>query len=129
MDKKGSIVAQVYTSKAQLPVENATVTVFTPSREGQSRILATRMTDKSGKTTSVIIDTPELTLSQNPGNPAPFSLVDIKISHPEFYSILVRDVQVFSDTETLQYAALIPVSETDSRHDATETVDITPQNL
>lgn len=126
MDKKGSIVAQVYTSRAQLPVEDANVTIL---KAGGNEVIAHRVTDKSGKTSSVGIDTPELSLSQSPGNTTPFSVVDIKITHPEFYGILVRDVQVFSDTETLQFAELIPIEETNSRFDMTETVNITPQNL
>ena len=127
MDKKGRITAQVYTSRAQLPVENANVTVL---KAGDSKeVIAHRVTDKSGKTSSVDIDTPEISLSQSPGNIAPFSVVDIKITHPEFYGILIREVQVFSDTETLQFAELIPIEETNSRFDMTETVNITPQNL
>ena len=127
MDKKGTIVTQVYTSRAQLPVENAVVTVLKSGDEKE--VIAHRVTDKSGKTSSVVVDTPEISLSQSPGNTNPFTIVDIRISHPEFYGILVRDVQVFSDTETLQFAELIPLEETASKYDMTETVNITPQNL
>lgn len=127
MDKKGTIITQVYTSRAQLPVENATVTVLKAGDANE--VIAHRVTDRSGKTSSVVIDTPEISLSQSPGNADPFSIVDIRISHPEFYGILVRDVQVFSDTETLQFAELIPLEETASKYDMTETVNITPQNL
>ena len=127
MDKKGSIITQVYTSRAQLPIENAVVTFFKSGDENE--IIAHRVTDKSGKTSLVTVDTPEISLSQSPGNKNPFSVVDIKISHPEFYGILVREVQVFSDTQTLQFAELIPLEETLSKYDMTETVNITPQNL
>lgn len=127
MDKKGTIIAQVYTSRAQLPIEDANVTVLKAGDANE--VIAHRTTDKSGKTLSVDIVTPEIALSQSPGNKNPFSVVDIKISHPEFYSILIRDVQVFSNTETLQFAELIPIEETKSRFDMTETVNITPQNL
>lgn len=127
MDKKGSVIAQVFTSRAQLPVENADVSILSTGEK--SEIIAQRITDKSGKTAEVDIDTPEISLSLTPGNENPFSSVNIKITHPEFYGILIRDVQVFSDTQTLQLTELIPIEETDSRFDATETVNITPQNL
>ena len=128
MDKKGTIITQVYTSRAQLPVENATVTIL-KSGENEKEVLAHRVTDKSGKTSPVTFDTPALSLSQTPGNGIPFSIVDLKITHPEFYGVLVREVQVFPDTETIQNVELIPIEETNSRFDVTETVNITPQNL
>ena len=128
MDKKGSFTAQVYTSRAELPVENAAVTILTAD-ENNSRIISHSLTDSSGKTKPVFIDTPAIELSQAPGNEYPFTSVNVKIDHPEFYGVLIRDVQIFSDTETLQIAALIPIEETNSRHDVTETVNITPQNL
>jgi len=127
MDNKGTIITRVYTSRAQLPVENANVTILKAGDANE--VLAHRVTDKSGKTSSVTVDTPEISLSQTPGNASPFSIVDIRITHPEFYGILVRDVQVFSDTQTLQFAELIPLEETASKYDMTETVNITPQNL
>lgn len=124
MDKKGTIVAQVYTSKAQLPIENASITII---KNGE--VIAQRTTNSSGKTDSVPVDTPAISESQSPGNITPFTSVDMKITHPEFYGIIVREVQVFPNTETLQYAELIPIAETNSRFDRTETVNITPQNL
>lgn len=127
MDKKGSVIAQVYTSEARLPVENANVTFFKSGSENEA--LANRITDKSGKTAEVDIETPELKLSLSPGDITPFARVDIKITHPEFYGILIREAQVFSDTQTLQPAELIPLEEKDGGSSVTETVSVTPQNL
>ena len=66
MDTKGTLIAQVYTSRAQLPIENAVVTVLKDNGEGQTEVIANRLTNSSGRTTPVVIDTPELSLSQNP---------------------------------------------------------------
>lgn len=129
MDKKGSIITRVFTSKAQLPIENASVTVYRDNGSGGSEVIAQRTTNSSGRTTPVVVDTPAIELSQNPGNINPFTIVNIRVSHPEFYNIVINDVQVFSDTITIQNADMIPIEETNSKHDRTETVNVTPQNL
>ncbi len=128
MDNQGTFKAQIYTSRARLPIKDAVVTVLT-ARVTPQTILAHRMTNSSGNTEILYIDTPAIGLSQSPGNALPFTSVDVKITHPEFYSMLIRDVQIFSDTETIQQAELIPIEETKNKTDMMETVNITPQNL
>lgn len=124
----GYIRARVYTSDAQIPIENAVFTVYTDDSHS-ANLIGTRITDNEGKTTVIPIETPDSYLSQNPGNPNPFTTVNIRIDHPEYKTLFVSGVQVFSGQVSIQEASLIPVDRnvpTDSR---AQRYDISKQNL
>ncbi len=125
----GTLIAQVYTSLAQLPVENAYITVTDTKTENPS-VIASRKTDSSGKTTIITFDTPPRNDSLTP-NPQenPFVSYNIRIDHPEFESVIIKNVQIFDGLETIQEAMLIPLAETSKGNRNTETVNVTPQPL
>lgn len=125
----GTLIAQVYTSMAQLPVENAYVTV-TDTKEENPSVIASRKTDSSGKTTIITLDTPPKTDSHSP-NPTeiPFVNYNLRIDHPEFESVIIKNVQIFDGLETIQETMLIPLAENSKGDRNTQTVNVTPQPL
>lgn len=125
----GTLIAQVYTSIAQLPVENAYVTV-TDTKEENPSVIASRKTDSSGKTTIITLDTPPKTDSLSP-NPTeiPFVSYNLRIDHPEFESVIIKNVQIFDGLETIQETMLIPLAENSAGDRSTQTVNVTPQPL
>ena len=106
----GYIVVNVYTSRAQIPLRNAKVSV-TSGPEGNSTLLGFRTTDENGQTSLISVETPDLELSLSPSKMKPFALCNIKISHPSYYTLTITDVQVFANTQTLQNVELIPLEE------------------
>lgn len=126
---QGTLIAQVYTSMAQLPIENAYITVTDTNEENPS-IIASRKTNSSGKTSIITLDTPPRSdsLTPNPDD-IPFVSYNIRIDHPEFESIVIKNVQIFEGLETIQEAMLIPLAELSKGNRNTETVTITPQPL
>ena len=129
MDGKGSLITQVYTSKAQLPIKDAVVIVTTPKEENPT-ILFIRTTNSSGKTTSVELDSPPMANSLTPDNGTEaFSSYYVRIYHPEFEPTLVKDVQIFSNQLTIQPVDMIPLEESRKPADRTDVIVITPQNL
>lgn len=124
----GYIRARVYTSDAQIPIENAVFTVYT-TENGKDVLLGTRLTDVEGKTSVIPVEAPDSYLSQSQGNIAPFARVNVRIDHPEYKTVLVNDVQVFAGQVSVQEASLIPVDRnvpTDSR---AQIFDVPKQNL
>ncbi len=128
MASNGFLRVRVYTSGAQIPVEDATVSVTQPADRG-SALLATRITDESGLIPLLSIPAPEREESQQSGTPLPFDFVDIIVDHPNFERVLVENAQVFAGVISEQNIALIPIEERPQVWNLTEVFRITPQTL
>ena len=129
MASKGYIVTQVFTANQVIPIENASV-LLTKKNGGGNDMLGFFLTDSSGRTKPVEVETPDETLSREPGHEAPFASVDIRIEHPSYYPTIIEDAQVFGGRTTLQLTELIPVAENmNPAREGAENVLVTPQNL
>lgn len=125
----GSILVQVYTSQAQLPVSGATV-AFTVGGTGiRRRLLAVRVTDQSGRTSPLELSTPAAGMGMTPGGQTPFALVDIWVRAPGYELFRAQGVQIFPGTRTVQDVMLLPLPEFAPPDTQSETVQTTPQNL
>ena len=125
MPAYGYIQVKAYTSRAQLPVEDAAVSVV----DDQGRLLGLRTTDSSGLTTPIRLEVPELSESQSPGNSKPFVTVNLYARAEDYEQVLARGIQVFADTVTIQELQLIPLSELPASWNQVEVFDTPPQNL
>lgn len=129
MASAGTIIARVYTSKAQIPLPGVTV-AFTQRRPGGKQLLlAARISDEDGKTAPVSIPTPDFAAGLAPGGASPFTLIDVWAESADFEPLRVEDVQLFPDTETIQDLLLLPLPEMFSPSIISETVQIPPQTL
>lgn len=129
MASKGYIVAQIFTASQVLPIENASVMVTRKNGEGDE-LIGFSLTDSSGETRPIEIETPDLALSLEAGHADPFTVVDIKIEHPMYYPVIVHDAQVFSGTTAAQRTEMVPVANNpEPAADRAREVVITPQNL
>lgn len=108
MASQGSVIARVYTSDAYIPLEGVPVT-FSLVRPDGTRLLAVRMTNSSGLTTPLLIDTPDVSASLTPGSTLrPYAQVDISADAPGYGTIEAKGVQVFPGVETIQGLQLRP---------------------
>lgn len=126
MAEYGFITARVFTSRGQIPISGASVVVETS--DGSS-ILGARITDDDGLTMPVRIETPAKDTSTQPGVENPFTSVNIRISHPMYYTYYVRDAQVFEGQTSVQVAELLPIEENDRAPFRLGEFFVTPQNL
>ena len=129
MAATGTILTRVFTSRAQIPVEGATVAFTQRSGEGRHALLALRVTDANGRTPPVRVGTPDPAASEAPGTPDPFAVCDIGVEAPGYELLVVENVQVFPDTQTLQELELIPLPEQSSPLLPDHPQVIPPQNL
>ena len=125
----GTILVRVYTARAQLPVEGATVAFLRRDEAGKRELLAVRVTDRSGRAAPVEISTPALSASERPGTDHPFAVCDIWAEAPGYELQAVDNVQIFPGTQTLQELELIPLPERAPAGTAQPPVDIPPQSL
>ena len=125
MPAYGYIQAKAYTSRAQLPVEDAAVSVV----DERGRLLGLRTTNSSGLTTPIRLEVPDRSVSQSPGNGKPFVTVNLYARAEGYEQLLVRGIQVFADTVTEQELQMIPLAELPGSWNRVEIYDTPPQNL
>ena len=128
MAATGYLTVRTYTSNAQLPIEGAAISVTQPTENG-THLIATRITDESGRITPIPILTPDRSESLTPGNSHPWTSVDITADHPNYDRVLVENVQIFANIITQQNLELLPRSELPEAYNMTEVIDITGQPL
>ena len=125
----GFIKVQTVTSRAEIPVAGATVTVST-LRPGQGRVLLSlQRTDESGMTELVTVPTPDLSNSLTPDQPQGWTDVQVAASHPNYDGIVIRDVQIFPGVTTLQELILVPRGGMPTDLGETEDITLPPQTL
>lgn len=125
MPAVGYIQANAYTSRARLPVEDAAISVV----DDAGRLLGLRTTNSSGLTTPIRLEVPDKAQSQAPGNGKPYVTVNLYARAEDYEQVLVRGVQVFADTVTMQDLQFVPLSELPGSWKQVEVFDTPPQNL
>ena len=133
MQATGTLSVRVFTSRAQIPLEGATVVVAAPGEEGKWKLLSIQNTDSSGLIHPVTIDAPALGESTSPGglpgNGAPFALCDVWAEQPGYAMLQVENVQIFPGVETVQNMELIPLPQGLCSLQQRDERDIPAQNL
>ena len=130
MDSQGTVVVRLSTSSALIPLLGATVTITKTRPDGTQELLAVRVTNFDGLTAPVMVETPPMAESQSYQNTSiPYAVVDIRVERTGFDRVLVKNAQVFSNTETRQELSLIPTPDLPSSFDRTETFVVPPQSL
>ncbi len=128
MPTNGFLTVRTYTSGAQLPVEDVTVSI-TRSGPNGARLLATRVTDESGLAGPIVFAAPDRSESLQAGAATPFATVDIIADHPDYERVLVENAQIFAGVLSQQNIALIPLEARPETFNLTEIFQITPQPL
>ncbi len=146
MSEKGSIFARLSTAGGTMPVEGAKVTIIYGSQPGNMNMefdagnnaninnqvnVQYFTTDASGITGELQVDTPDREESLIPGNGGilPFATVSIRADHPQYQSVLVEGVQVFSGRSSLQQINMIPLPDVSTPINSLIIITVPPQNL
>ena len=129
MPSTGFLKVQTLTSRAELPVSGATVSVSMARAGGGRELLNVQRTDESGMTTLLSVPTPELSNSLAPELPRGWTDVQIAASHPDYDGVVSRDVQIFPGVTTLQTLRLVPRGGMPTDLGETEEYRTPPQDL
>lgn len=126
MSATGYIQVHTYTGFAQLPLEDAAITVT--SADGTA--IAMRITDRNGRITPIQIPVPDLAQSQYPDpGEKPFVTVNLYAHKHGYEQIVSENLQVFADITTEQDLMMIPLSELPQSWNQSVLYDTPPQNL
>ena len=125
----GFLKVQTLTSRAELPVAGATVTVTARGEGGGRELLSVQRSDESGMTRLVTVPTPELANSLSPDLARGWTDVQVAASHPDYDGVVVRDVQIFPGITTLLELRLVPRGGLLTDPGETEDITVPPQGL
>jgi hypothetical protein len=124
----GTIIFRIYTSDAFIPIEGATVVIR--QQETPGKLLGLRVTNSSGETDPLVVDSPEEALSQAPETVIrPWTGIRVLVDHPEFERVVLDGIQVFPGITTVQSVQLIPLQEFDTQYDQQQELYFAPQPL
>lgn len=130
MRQSGMLGVRVFASRAQLPVEGATVAITQKTRNGKYRILSLQETDRNGAIRPVAVATPNVGESTRPnGGEQPFARCDIWVEHEGYEVMAIEDVQVFPGQVSLQEVELNPLVRGEAWTERTEVRPIPAQTL
>lgn len=126
----GTVVAQIVTSTAQIPVQGAAITITQSLPDGTQQLLAVRISNYDGFTEPFDVPTPPLSDSQTrQTEEVPYATVDLRSERVGYDRVLVRGAQVLPGTQTLQRMTLIPTPTLPDSYTQTQEFDIPPQTL
>ncbi len=128
MAQNGYLTARIYTSNSTLPIEGAVVTVM-QTQGGRDNIIGKRTTDKNGLITPITISAPDESLSLEPGSADVFAVVDARVDKEGFFTVIIKNVQIFAGQTTVVDTPLIPLPDNQLYDDKADEFVESPQNL
>ena len=110
--EEGELQIGVSAAIRAIPIPLADILVVRMS-DGEQKLQRYLQTDDSGNTPIIRLPTPSKQLSEQPepSGIRPYGVYTVTVSHPDYYTTVVRDVQVFSGQRSLLPVNLIPLSE------------------
>ena len=129
MPSTGFIRVQAVTSRAELPVEDAVVTVSRTAADGSRTLLSLQRTDESGLTKDIAVSTPAAENSLSPDQGKGWTDVTVAVSHPNYEGVVVRTVQIFPGITTVLELFLVPRESIPENPGQTESFTVPPQGL
>ena len=130
MIQSGKLAVRVFASRAQLPVEGATVVIVQKTGNGKYRVLSLQETNQNGATQPVTVPTPNVGESTSPTmGAAPCARCDIWVEHEGYELMVIEDVQIFPGEVSLQQVELEPLVRGEGWTQQTQVRPIPPQTL
>lgn len=106
----GQLVVSVFTADQLYPVVGATVSVSADNGGGRDT-LDTSTTDRSGRSKMFTLPAPSASMSQEPTAAIPFAEYRVTITHPDYFTAVIENVQLFGGIVTQQPVNLVPLPE------------------
>lgn len=125
LTETGRLRVATLSGDGAFPVEGSSVTVAV-RRNGREQPAYLLVTDESGETPTVSLPAPPASLSQQPGDAQPFTVVDIRVYADGYFRAEMRNVPVFAGVTSLQTFQLIPLPVL--MHEDQETISVSSES-
>ena len=123
---KGYMIIKTITSNAKIPIQGSNIALYL---DDERNLLGLRESNINGSSEIIEVETPDKSLSTSPSEKQPFTKCVIHVTHENYYNTIIRNVQVFPDTTSIQEVRLIPLEENAPPEDLNKTFIITAQDL
>ena len=108
LNSNGTLRIRTYTAGGALPVSGSVVRIF-GADENNKDIVYSLITDRDGATVAVTLPAPDPNFSLSPtSDEIPYSLYDIEVNAPGYFSKKIYGVSIFSGTDAIQAIPMIP---------------------
>ena len=113
----GTLTVRTYTAGGALPVENTVVRVSGVD-ENNRFVEFSVLTDADGITQKITLPSPSISYSLSPSaQEIPYAVYDVEVSHDGYYTKTIKNVAIFSGTNSNQPINMIPISVTNGGAD------------
>ena len=126
MADKGRLKIQCFVGDTYVPVEGSNITLVSTSGQINDNKEVNLVTNSSGESQVIELNAPPLEYSQNPDQPTPYSLYDLRIDKEGFQTLVINGVQIFPGQTAIQQCQLIKSNNRNSRADV---INIGPNTL
>lgn len=111
----GNLIVRVSTAGGTIPLEGALVTIYAADGDN-SQIITTRLTDSSGRTEKITLETPPRSLSETPDNGGvrPYAVYNIEVKSDGYYDSFNLEVPIFDSITSILPVYMLPLSEYNS---------------
>ncbi len=106
--EKGFLVVQTTTTDMIFPVVDSQVNIKNKNEEYDV------VTDRSGKTDILEFDAPDSVFSTEQSAENSYTSLDVTVNKEGYYTIMVRNVQIFPKETSLLYVNMIPLPENET---------------
>lgn len=127
MADKGRLKIQCFKGDTYIPIDGSKATLVPSVNESGNSKEVKLVTNSSGESQIIELDAPPLSYSQQPSQPTPYSLYDLKIEREGFQTLTINGIQIFPEEIAIQKCTLIENNnETITRGDV---INISPNTL
>ncbi len=101
----GRLQLGVYDTTIGKPLQDVAVRV---RRLGEEKVLEELITNDSGQTATIVLDTPPIEYTQQPGENKPFADYSLEVDNPDYEPLLIQGIDLYSDSTAYQQIMLTP---------------------
>lgn len=117
MADKGRLKIQCFVGDTYIPVDGSKITLVSSSGESSDNKEVNLVTNSSGESQIIELNAPPLEYSQNPDQPTPYSLYDLRIDRQGFQTLVINGIQIFPEQTAIQQCQLVKSNNRNSRAD------------
>ena len=127
MAEKGRLKVQCFVGDTYIPVDGSKAVLVPSSGQiGESKEV-NLVTNSSGESQTIELDAPPLEYSQEPSQPTPYSLYDLRVEREGFQVLVINGIQIFPGQTAIQQCRLI--ENNNRRGYRADVINISPNTL
>lgn len=127
MAEKGRLKVQCFVGDTYIPVDGSKAVLVPSSGQiGESKEV-NLVTNSSGESQTIELDAPPLEYSQEPSQPMPYSLYDLRVEARGFQVLVINGIQIFPGQTAIQQCRLI--ENNNRRSYRADVINISPNTL